>query len=700
MKKNQLDLLNRPLLLRLSDADMTQPLTGAVDVAAGPVRFLEASAAEDGTPKLPTYEMTVYTGGEVYVGYYGRTVIDLDGLVIPEGPVLALRDHDPNQEVGHGRARREGNTILASGVISGNGEHVERLIANLKNGMPYQSSIGVRPAIGGWEEVEPGEKVTVNGQEFTGPLLVLRRGTHHEHSFVPFGADPNTSSKVAAKMAQKEKDMDPEFKKWLEAKGWSSEGLSISQIASLQAAWKTETAAPATVGASVPAVDPAVEAARQAERQRVVDITAACAGDWGASAPQVAAIRDAALADGTSVSTVNAKILEVVRASRPAVSSRVDVGPANLSEDTMQAALCLAAGMPTERARIHCGERAVMAAGDLRRMRLREFLAFSARVCSGALPSIVGDGMEYLGAAVSITGIKNILVDAMNKILVEEYANQTSTWRHLAETQNVSDFKAVKRIDLFGTGDWKRVGPDGKLAEGDLGDSSYSIMTDTLGQYIGLGRQDVVNDDLGALFRITKLMTSTANSTLDNMVVVDTLLANTSSFFGSDHGNYEAGAGTALATDGVALADQKAKYRLQKTKKTDKDTKEVATGLVPNVLVVPPQLEHTAQILMTASSLSTANNDANPHKGMLEVVSPWQLGETTFTGSSATAWYLFNSTHKPFVMAFLNGVQTPTITGGVNQDPRYLGFTFSGYIDANCNYGNYRYARKIKGAAA
>ena len=61
-------------------------------------------------------------------------------------------------------------------------------------GMPWQMSVGVRP--GKIEEFGRGEKVTVNGQNFTGPLTVFRNNRIRETSFTALGAATDTNAQI------------------------------------------------------------------------------------------------------------------------------------------------------------------------------------------------------------------------------------------------------------------------------------------------------------------------------------------------------------------------------------------------------------------------------------------------------------------------------------------------------------------------
>ena len=108
-----------------------------------------------------------------------------------------LRDHDLAKVVGHtDQIAINAGSITLTGVISGTGPDAEEVKATAKNGFPWQASIGA-PATQ-MAFVDRGEKVTVNGRSFTGPIYVARKAVLREVSFVALGADDNTSARVAA----------------------------------------------------------------------------------------------------------------------------------------------------------------------------------------------------------------------------------------------------------------------------------------------------------------------------------------------------------------------------------------------------------------------------------------------------------------------------------------------------------------------
>lgn len=90
-----------------------------------------------------------------------------------------------------------------------------------------------------------------------------------------------------------------------------------------------------------------------------------------------------------------------------------------------------------------------------------------------------------------------------------------------------------------------------------------------------------------------------------------------------------------------ALNDVNLKIAMQCMRETVDEANNLVQ-FVPDTLVVPPALEHTAKALVNSIQLPGTNfNDVNTLKGSLDVVVMDYLGETA--GGSDTAWYIMDS---------------------------------------------------------
>jgi len=176
-------------------ADASITLTAA-DTPVGP----------DGKPPLPSFTGIAYTGATMRPhGWWHDVVIDLSGIEVPSQTRPALRQHDPEQIVGHTTevtvTRGKSGKVSVAGIFSGEDQHRDKVVIPAKNGFQWQLSVGADPIL--TEYLEANETTTVNGREVTGPLTISRKTRLGEISFVPLGADGDTSATVTAQRGRK-----------------------------------------------------------------------------------------------------------------------------------------------------------------------------------------------------------------------------------------------------------------------------------------------------------------------------------------------------------------------------------------------------------------------------------------------------------------------------------------------------------------
>jgi hypothetical protein len=171
---------------------------GLITTASEALELLAAREGEGGK-RLRPFAMTAYTGAAMRLpNFFRPVVIDLVGMKIPTQAVPILRGHDPERIVAHSeKIELSAQRMRVGGVMSGIGPAAQEVLQLAENGFPWQASVGADVQPGGMESVEAGASAKANGRNFDGPLLVARKTVLHEISFVPAGADPNTSATVA-----------------------------------------------------------------------------------------------------------------------------------------------------------------------------------------------------------------------------------------------------------------------------------------------------------------------------------------------------------------------------------------------------------------------------------------------------------------------------------------------------------------------
>lgn len=691
------------LLIRAA-APQTLTLTGASEG----FELLAAEGGEGegggGAPKVRKFKMVAYTGGPMRVGFGWPVVVDLAGMTVPAQRRPILRDHDAGRIVGHTEAIEVtggGRRLNVAGLLSGVGEDAAEVAALADRGFPWQASIGA--SVERLEYVDRGSSVTVNGRSVAGPVYVARATTLGEVSFVPLGADAGTSATVAANA---EEGASMTFEAWLQAKGFDPAALSDTQRAALRAAFQAEQAgADAGAGENGKGGTAADAAAAVAElrRQVAADVARVAAIRRVCAAAPHATVRhgDAdvpleahAIAEGWDVTRTE---LEVLRASRPTPRVNAGAGADAPAADVLAAAVAVAGRLQAPER--HFTPQALEAAD--RRFRrgigLQELL-LAAAAANGyhGRGSVRGDLREVLRAAFSSVSLPGILSDSANKFLLQGFLGVDQAWSQVAARRAVNDFKTVTSYRLTGGLSFEQVGPGGEIPHGDLGEESYSNKAETYGKMLAITRQDVINDDLGALTAVPQRIGRGAATKLNSVFWAEFL--DNAAFFATGNANYISGATTNLSSEGLRQGVEKLR------KQTDPDGQPLA--LTPRLLLVPPELESIADELYASTNVNTGGAAAtekvpnrNTHAGKYRpVVSPY-LSNTGYTGYSTTAWYLLADPLDLAVIevCFLNGVEAPTVETA-DADFNTLGIQMRGYFDFGVNKQEPRGGIKSKGA--
>lgn len=171
---------------------------GGIRMAAGKPVAIKAAEGEGQGPRLKRFEGVAYTGAPmVPEGWKVPVIVDLGGVIVPSQQRPALRQHDPNNLVGHTESVVvDERGIHVAGVLSGEDRHVDSVAVPAANGFRWQMSIGANPVRR--ELLKEGDEAEVNGRTVVGPMVISRETELGEISFVPLGADGETSATVMA----------------------------------------------------------------------------------------------------------------------------------------------------------------------------------------------------------------------------------------------------------------------------------------------------------------------------------------------------------------------------------------------------------------------------------------------------------------------------------------------------------------------
>jgi hypothetical protein len=171
---------------------------GHFRAATGFAVTIKAAEGEGAERKLPTFSGVAYTGAPMRPeGFYTPIICDLNGFVFDKSHP-ALRQHDHEQIVGHTTSIKasEKDGLSVEGVFSGQDEHAKKVTDPASKDFPWQFSIGADPIETSY--LESGEEGEMNGRKITGPMILSHKTKLGEISFVPRGADSDTSAEVHA----------------------------------------------------------------------------------------------------------------------------------------------------------------------------------------------------------------------------------------------------------------------------------------------------------------------------------------------------------------------------------------------------------------------------------------------------------------------------------------------------------------------
>jgi len=565
---------------------------------------LNVQAADEAA--VPTFELVAYTGASIRQGWSRNPlVVDLAHMdasrpipiLYAHGKEMPLLDSVIGKSL---EATNDGNQLMLRGELIRGTPAADKLIALAKAGVPLQASIGAD--VGSIENIAAGASVTVNGREFPGPISVARGAVLRETSVVLFGADASTSAAIAA------------------------EANEVSNMSEQLNEKPVEAAVPTTEATAIVAAD-----------QKVI------AGNDGANTIDAEAVANIVL------ERLRADRLAEVRAERPrAPAAHVVDASAAHDPRVIEAALCLNGGLGNVEKAF---DQKTLEAADRRRgsTSLQEVLVEAARANGYHGPARISAGnvREVLASGFATHSISNVLAATYGKFLLQGYTAVEAAWDQIASIRSVSDYKTVTGVRLNGGFDFEDVGPSGELKSADASDETRTIRAKLTGRMSSITMVDIVNDDLGALTQVPARLGRGAAVKLNKDFWTEYEL-NNSTFYRKE----TAAAGNALQLS--ALRTAVASYR----KLTDPDGNPL--GITPQILLVPPELEMTAEELMGSSVLITGENvtrgNVNVFAGRFRVVS------SAYLTSGTTWWLMANPAELPAMeVAFLNGQRLPTV---------------------------------------
>jgi hypothetical protein len=300
-------------------------------------------------------------------------------------------------------------------------------------------------------------------------------------------------------------------------------------------------------------------------------------------------------------------------------------------------------------------------------------------------------------AGSSIFSLPSVLGNIANKELLMGFMEEDQAWRQIAEVRTVTDFKKITSVRMLDNMEYEELNADGTIKHGQASEETFTRSAKTYAKMFSIDRTDLINDDLSAFDDLRTRLGRGAAKKFNK--VFWARFINNSAFFTAARGNYIAGATTTLLTDYVGLALGVKAFDDLKSTAVAPATVGERIGGTPSILLVPPELAPAAEMIFATINPVTGAT-VNIYSGKYRPVKVHQLSDSTYTGYSATAWYLLRNPAilASIVVSFLNGNQSPTVESADAAFNR-LGIDFRGYHDFGVDQKEWLAGVKSKGAA-
>ncbi len=692
-----------------SPSDLDVPSTfEIVEAESVGLELQAAEQSEDGKTKVRKFAMTAYSGGKLALRNFPYpVVVDLAGLKGTNRSRPILRDHDPGRIVGHTDTITVQNSVKLTGHISAANEHAREIAESADNGFPWQASIGATAHQVAY--VDEGERVTVNGRRFVGPLYVARSSTLRETSFVAMGADDQTSARLTATRSG---DDPMNFEHWLEAKAIDATDLAEPVRVQLRAAFEAETKAQAepapepepTVQASGdaplepdgdddPIADMTAAAAAETERIRRIGVVCARYGDPTFQV-QGEEVSLAAHAIGENW-TLERTELEALRESRPkAPAGHSHSHDSRCSRQALEGALILRAGRRLDdpafvgnvaahamglpdwlRAGLDDDKRAkaMEAAHRYAHLSAVDLCAEALRLDGKQAPR--GSYEALIHAAMSGGTLTNIFTTNAQAILLSTYVETTDTTQGWTRPRDVPNFKTNERVRMKKGPGLTEHARGGKADHGDRDDTAESYKIARYSEQLAVDEMDFIDDDLSALEDTLPELGRAARRLVPDLVYAillsnPTLTATGRPLFNTTDGS--------LISASAPLTSPNLKAAIASIEKQQENS--VNLNFRASHLIVPSDVKHTgAELIRSATIVLAGTAGTVAERGSentlasienLTLVSDSRLSNGVFdpdneidvTGS-VEDWYLASSNAHTIEVGYRRGTgRAPQLT--------------------------------------
>lgn len=637
---------------------------------------------ENGT-ELKRFKILGYTGKPVNLMSYGvehPVVYNVEGITV-NSKIPYLLDH--YQPIGHvENIRKEQGTIVGDGVHSYPNAQSLEVAQAIENGVPFQSSMGLDISESDVTFVAEGV-VSVNNQTFEAPIYVVNKSTLVEQTATLFGRDSDTEittlskdTMMRIKNGKGAGNNDPA------PKGGDKPSGEIDN---------KET--PTTPNTPTPPEKPQTPVGPTNNGLSALEIIrlSKLAGDD----EDCFKIIENGAKEGWDEDRISESIrLHKLEKDYPVVPNGNLPQDKQKVENNFTARLALSFNVSPEFLETKLGKETVGQAFDQGNFGLRELITVVANSNGGSFNghSDIEDACKYIKRLNNNQQYSNIvfpnLLERVTQFSMEEHWSIGKPWSvdHLLG-QSQSSFKPTGRIRPSGGQMWDQLDKDGRIQHGSFGEEkTYLTYLKTIAQILTFKREDIINDDLGVIEEMMRMMVEGATMVPDFMFV-QKLYNGIGTFLKTSKDNVAFGAPAAFDRDSLKIAYDK--VRRYSIKKGDK---EVYSNFNTKwKLVIPQALEQEAFEILQQSRVVSGTDDVvgsqNYWYKKLEITVFDNLDNTTYHAkASDDVWGIVpvKQTLAPYSISYLNNQRRPT-TEAVDLPADMLGMGIRGFWDLEVN---------------
>ena len=357
------------------------------------------------------------------------------------------------------------------------------------------------------------------------------------------------------------------------------------------------------------------------ERQRVSDISDVCQ-----RAGLETSFADSLIKNGTSLNDARALIIdEVAKRANPAPVAGAPV--VQLGEDeAVKTRNSMVEGIVARAIPGSIDLKGNEKAQQFRNMRLLDVAKDRLRA-SGENFSMMSE-QEMVKRAWATTDFPTLLSMAFDRSLRKFYEGYTDEWQFIARAENATDFREKTGIKVDGAVSFDEIPEGGEYKESNILQAEEAkIKLKKFGRKYSISDIAIINDDLSVFSRLPQIMAMGAQQ-FQSDLVWSNITGNKNApdgkpLFHADHKNFDATG---------ALLTQEALSAARTAMRRQKSPAGLKLGIRPHYLLVPPELQTTAEKLVS-SVLATATGDVNVFANQLKVMVSDQLEDPK-------AWYL------------------------------------------------------------